>query len=96
MHHGPLALGIVRSAQRATHRMLCHQSSRHTHQSGDVAEAGNVHADRRDARCLDCSLNVSHGHVANGSNRDEQSDVGADVFQLFGPFRCGVALDAEL
>ena len=95
-HHCGLALTVTGRSQRPPHRMRGDECASNTHQSRNVAEALDVDADRRNAGCLDRSLDVSDRHMAHRSNGHEQHGVDVLVDHLPCPRRADVLADPPL
>lgn len=96
LDHSPLALGVVRGAKWTTHWVLGDDRPSKPHELGHVAKAVDIDTCRWDTRGFDRSLNVSHGHVADRSDRHEQDGINLLVMEHLCPLRPNVFLNATL
>ena len=65
----------VGGSKRTPERVVGDQRPRETHVLYDVAEGGDVDADRRNAGLFQCPSNVPDRHVADGSDRYKQHHI---------------------
>ena len=70
---------------RSAHRVISDQSPTDAHAGWYVGKRGDVDPDRRDSRGFEHSLDVPHGHVADGSNRDQQDGIDVRGTQTLDP-----------
>lgn len=70
---GELLGNVEGLPKRVTERPAQKQRARRSHFFGDVAQDGNGHG--RNARGFDCSLNQSHGPIAQPSSWREKNEV---------------------
>ena len=73
--HVALTKGIAGCSERSAHRMVGDQGPADSHSRWYVGERGDVDPHRGDPYRFEHSLNVPHGHVADGSNRHQQDGV---------------------
>lgn len=95
-HDLALALAVVGSAERTAHDVRSDEDPRKLHTLGVVAEGTHEDDHRRDAGGFERPGDMSHGHIADGSDGHQESGIDLVILQSLDQVRGELAADAQL